>query len=98
MTNSQLPDDLYSRIATLGYFSCPHKAIPAQSEAKTRLHDVLTRGDIEDLPDALRRHGYAWVKDIRGRYIEGENWVSDNAYQLAREIDLLLSSSRQKAA
>ena len=98
MANQLLPNDLFSRIATLGLFSFPHKSKPEQREAKANLHTALTSGTIDDLPAVLRRHGMAWNKNIQGRYIEGENWVTDTAYQLAREVEFFLSSSRQKAA
>jgi hypothetical protein len=97
-TTTHLPDDLYNRVVTLGYFSASHRSIPEQRAARENLHRVLTQGEIDDLPGALRRHGTAWNKNIAGRYIEGENWVMDTAFQLAREVEFVISSSRQKQA
>lgn len=86
--------DLYSQIFILGLYSFTYRQ--QQIETKDRLFKLLHSlepGAIHELPEALREHGRAYMHNIRGEMIHGENWTRDTAYHLASVVEMHIRTS-----
>jgi hypothetical protein len=90
--------DLYSQIFILGSYSFTVRE--KQIETKDHLFKLLHSmepGAIYELPEALREHGRAYIHNIRGEVIPGENWIRDTAYHLASQVEMHIRTSSPAA-
>ena len=91
-----LPDALYARIYALGQFAFPHRERPAQQAARMALHQALARGDVDDLPGALRALGRSFARDINGELTSlAQSRVTHVADQLADQVEGWLAGQKQ---
>jgi hypothetical protein len=92
-----LPDSLYQHIFTLGYFAVAVNT--EQVNASWNLRETFRRGDIHQLPDALRKLSRAYTRNVSGIVIPAShNWIKRTASHLADAIDAWLSDQLERAA
>jgi hypothetical protein len=91
--HADIRNNFLTQATAIGYYATPVRISNNQIEVVKRLHQIVVRESVEDLPYALRELGQAYSVDIKGHNIPlAKNWIARKAFGLAEAIEAQRSS------